>query len=792
MKRSLHITFATGLLGALGACAAAPAADIHWDELSRVAGSFRGTDLISRADPGSLKALGRGWTIDTDTTIDRGFWGIGLEARFDIVVVRDGAHDLVFDVIPPDDMSNQLISVRVNGVLVGEPIALPLGWSRQRLRLRAEDVVPGHNRVRFAFRGVARPNDRDPEAGDDRPLAARFRFLQLEPLGSDRALAEDADPDLIAAGGEAAPVETVPIPPAGRTGNTWTPVVLEPTDESGRKRLVIAADSIVQVAINVPTDAHLVGTAAIVADESGDSVEWIAEVVEPGGTRHEVDRGSEATLDADLSRFAGQDVMLRLRTIGSRGTAIIWSDLGVSDPGSEFDHETLTPPALPVAAKSDRFGKPDIIVIMLDAARPDFMSTYRGIAPTPAIDALAADGTRFENAYAAAPWTNQSVYSMMSGRYPEAHGVAGWRDLPPRDIRTLFQLTYAAGYHTALWSEHPLYRASRALRYDLDQYIDIKPRERMASRERLNQADIFVPDQPTFALFHLLPPHAPYVPDEFGGPAPEWSDSMMKGFSTDFDLSPAALQGYSRSVGDRVPTEADLRYITARYQDNLRYADELVRRIIEGLKRANRYDNALIMLVSDHGEAFYEHGHFLHTWPLYDETLRIPMIIKWPGNAGTFQRSVDRRVSNVDIAPTIIDAIGNEGEDPGHQGRSLLPLVFDGFFPSRSIYASTVGVANGAGDDEPLQPMTALIAPPYKVIHDKLSGHVELYDLDADPRETTDMAGSHPVLVQQILQALFLQEQASLLLNAGAEAGGVDVELDPELIETLRALGYLQ
>ena len=757
-----------------------------------MAGAFRATDMISRAAPESLMALGRGWNIDTDTTVDRGFWGVGVEAQFDIVVVRDGAHELVFDAIPPEGMETQLVSVRVNDRPVGEPIALPTGWSRQHFRLASDDIVVGHNRVRLTFRGVARPTDRDPDSGDDRPLAARFRFFQLLPLGSELAFGDDDDPDVIAARGGAVPVESVPVPVAVRSGNTWTPAIIDAVDGSGRQ-VVVESDSIVQVALKVPAEARFVGRPSTFAGHSSAQVEWIAEAIDLEGVRYSLADGTDGALNADLAPFAGQDILLRLRTVGARGTGVVWSGLGLSDPQGQFDRQTLEPPALPAARTTPRFDQPDVVIIMLDAARPDFITTYRGIAPTPAIDALAADGTRFENAYAAAPWTNQSVYSMLTGRYPEAHGVAGWRELPPRDTKTLFQLAYAAGYHTALWSEHPLYRASRALRYDVDQYVDMKPRERLQMREQLSRADIFRDDKPTFALIHLLPPHAPYVPDGFGGPPAEWADSMMKGFSTDFDISPANLQSYSRLVPDDRPNEADLRYVTARYQDNLRYADELVRRTVEGLKRAGRYDNAMIMLVSDHGEAFYEHGYFLHTWPLFEEMLRIPMVIKWPAGTDSYQRSVDRPVSNIDLAPTVLDAIGNQGEDPGHQGLSLLPLVTDGaFFPTRAIYASTVGVSNGAGDDEPLRPVTSLLVQPHKIIHDKYSGHVELYDLSVDPGETTDLATTRPLLTQEMLQLLFLQERANLRLNDGSEAPAMDVELDAELLERLRIIGYIQ
>jgi len=794
MARSFHVASVLALTGVLAACSTPPTADLLWTELRGVSAAFRGTDIISRAAPESLAALGKGWSVDVDTALTDGFWVVGVEADLDLVVVRDGPHELVFEAMPPEGMNQQLLGVRINGNQVGEPIALVSGWSRQSIKLAAGDLQIGYNRVRFTFRDIARPSDLRPESADHRPLAARFRFIQLVPEGSDRELAAEVDPDLLLSGGDAVPTAAPPIPAAVRAGNTWAPVVVEAAEENAREQLVVEADSLIQFALTLPADARLVGTATTTVPATGGSVSWIAELLRDNEAPLELARGARGGLNADLGPYAGLEVVLRLRTIGSRDSAVLWGGLGLVDPQHQFDRQTMQPPALPAKRSTGQLGQPDIVLIVLDAARPDFMSTYRGIAPTPAIDNLASEGTRFENAYAAAPWTNQSMYSLLLGRYPEAHGVTGWRDRPARDLRSLFQITYAAGYHTMLWSEHPLYRAGRALRYDVDQYVDMRRRERMAMRERLSQPDMFRPGKPTFAVFHLLPPHDPYEWDEAEGDGapPPWSNSMMRDFSTDFDLDARNLQSFSRTVGAAPPSDADIRYATARYQDNIRYADELVRRVVDGLKRAGRYDDALIMVMSDHGEAFYEHGHFLHTWPLYDETLRIPLVIKWPSSETSFRRSVDQPVSNIDIAPTIVDAIGSRGEDPGHQGESLLPLVFDGFFPTRNIYSSTVGVANGLDDDEPLKPMGTLIAHPYKVIHDKISGRVELYDLNSDPGETNDLAATLPALAQRLLQELFLQEQANWMLNAGAEPGDPDAEIDPELRSQLCALGYVE
>ena len=173
---------------------------------------------------------------------------------------------------------------------------------------------------------------------------------------------------------------------------------------------------------------------------------------------------------------------------------------------------------------------------------------------------------------------------------------------------------------------------------------------------------------------HHIGPYQP--PEPFQGRRSAW-------YAGDFPVSAAALNRSARAVGRR-PSSEDIRYVRSRYDENVEFADHLVGRVVRMLREAGRYDDALVMLTSDHGEGFFEHGRFLHTRLLYDEFLRIPLIVKWPVTATGFAAEVDVDVSLVDLAPTIVDGLGLSQDLAGFQaGPSCRPRLTASCSPGR-------------------------------------------------------------------------------------------------------------
>ncbi len=797
MFRTSYLCALILVAGSLLACSDSGPPDLP---LERVLGLARGTlatDVISRRDPTSLGALGKGWSVDANAEKVVGFWALGKEAELHLYTAQEGEHRLEFEVMPPVGASAQGIVFHLNGERIPETLVLQPDWQRTGFALPANLMRVGYNHLVLSFSTPLRPTDVDLDSDDDRLLAARFRYLRLvppapRPMVPFGSVVYD-EPGAASASASSTSAST-PETPARETDLRWKPKHIELPDDGGTA-LEMPADSILELALRLPNGARWEGRPTFdLPAESEGALRWVAELLADDGTVTLLDAGgsddgwlASKNLSADLSAWGGSEVSLRLRSWGSVQGSVRWAGLGVRALDEPVDTRQFDPPARPIPESTGRLGRPDVVMILLDAARADAFSTYRGFAATPAVDALAADGTRFERAYAPAAWTGQSIYSILTGRYPEAHGVVGWKDMLPTEIRSLFQNMYAAGYYTYLWTEHPVYRATRALRYDVDTIVDVRPRDRIRRRQLLPApGDLFRDQKPTFAFVHLVPPHDPYVaPAPFGGSHSAW-------YQGDFSPAAANLQRFSVGLGKGPPSNDDVRYVLSLYQENVEYADSLVADIVATLKRSGRYDEAMIVLLADHGEAFYEHGHFLHTRPMYQELLHVPLVIKWPSSLNGYARAVEAPVSLIDLAPTVLDGIGVDSESFGYQGTSLLPLVLDGFVPVRDLYASTSGVSSSADQDAPLRPMATLFHDRWKVIYDEVSGRVELYDLSADPGEQRDLSHARPAKAQLMLQRLLLQQLANHVVMAGLEIKQIEGDLDPEVIERLRILGYIQ
>ena len=509
------------------------------------------------------------------------------------------------------------------------------------------------------------------------------------------------------------------------------------------------------------------------------------ELIEESGARYpltayEYADQAERSFPVDLGSWAGTAVKLRLRSWGRTNGMVRWHDLTVSVASDATVASTVARSQLTVPPISGRLGRTDVIVVILDAARADGFE--RGISETPHVAALAGDGTSFLRAMAAAPWTGQSIPSLLTGRYPGAIGIVRWGSQVPEGVPTLAELTQSAGYHTVLWSQHNIYRGNRALRRGFDVFEEVRS-DVLADRSLLPDADLlFVSDRPTFAVVHLLPPHGPYQPP------PPFLGSLSAWYTGDFPTSAASLNRAGSPRG-RKPTDDDVRFIRARYDENVRFADSLVGELVQTVRDADRYDNTMIVVTSDHGKAFFEHGRFLHTRLLYDEFLRVPFIVKWPSDVSGFPPSVDAVVSLVDLAPTLADGLGLVlDEGMGFQGRTLLPLTFEGQMPGRLVFAQTQGVATANARPRPAR---TVIGKQYKLIHEATGGETELLDVVSDPEELSPVDDSRPFLTAYLLQQLQLQRQRNVVALA-EHVQQPDQELDEESIRRLLALGYVR
>jgi len=379
---------------------------------------------------------------------------------------------------------------------------------------------------------------------------------------------------------------------------------------------------------------------------------------------------------------------------------------------------------------SARTSLPDVYLITIDTLRADHVGCYGyKQVETPALDALAADGVRFTQAFTHSPITNTSHITILTGLLPSVHGVTDFGvPLSPQHV-TAAELLKKRGYQTAAFIGAVILD-SNTLAPGLDRGFDFydnfpaktETKQRWGRVERrgmdvVGHAEAWFEKHRTgthFVWVHLYDPHDPYEP-----PPP-----------------------FSEKYKDHL------------YDGEIAYADHAVAHWIVFLKKVGVYENAIIVITGDHGEGLGEHGEETHGLFLYDSTLHVPLILKIPA-AAHHGAVIDVQVRTTDILPTILSATGVAA--PAElNGESLLPLIEQtktAQGPNRALFGET---------DYPLRwgwaPLRALRAGNTKLIE---APRPELYDLQADPKELKNLYAPDAAKLQT-MQAEMAQWKAKV------------------------------
>lgn len=396
-------------------------------------------------------------------------------------------------------------------------------------------------------------------------------------------------------------------------------------------------------------------------------------------------------------------------------------------------------------SSGDTFAGAPVILISIDTLRADRLPLYgsKRVA-TPAIDSLAADGIVFDNAYAHAPLTLPSHASVMTGTLPYVTGVRSniGYSLAPETRSTLPQLLAERGYATGAAISAYVLRGETGMGSLFDFYDDSLEVWESASlgalqrngaqtvRSALRWVD-GVKKRPFFLFMHLFEPHSPYEPAE--------------PFRSRY----------------RDPYDAEIATV-----------DAILATFIAELRKRDLYDEALIVLMSDHGEGLGDHGEAEHGVLLYREVLHVPLILKLPRRHLAGKR-VSAPAQLVDVLPTIAGAVGAR-VPAGLPGLSLIDLAQGRGPAERAIYSETLYPRLHLGWSE----LRSLINQQHHFIE---SPDSELFDVVADPREKRDVRDER----RRIYRALATQLD-SIPLNLETQASA-----DPEEMARLAALGYL-
>lgn len=353
---------------------------------------------------------------------------------------------------------------------------------------------------------------------------------------------------------------------------------------------------------------------------------------------------------------------------------------------------------------------PNVLVFLIDTLRPDHLGAYGYHRKTsPAIDSLAADGITFTQAVSQSSWTRPAVASLLTSTYPAVHGAKDRADVLRGDLPTIAEAFRAVGYETVGLMSNPSCLPTWGFGRGFSRYIDVDSAVVEADKDArvVGEAlDVLhnVSGRPWFLYCHAIGPHSPYEP-----PAP-------------YDR-----RFVSRASEGQGP-EAELARVVDLYDGEIGFTDHQLKRIIEELKSTGQYDNTLIVVVSDHGEAFGEHGDMGHGSSLYDEQIRVPLVVKLPGgkHAGTVH---DGLVELVDVAPTLLDTL-----------KIAVPDRFQGV----SLAKAMTGHAS-IGDEDRIgyaslflekKSVYAARTAALKYVDDVAENRTLWFDLARDPRET--------------------------------------------------------
>jgi uncharacterized protein (TIRG00374 family) len=463
-----------------------------------------------------------------------------------------------------------------------------------------------------------------------------------------------------------------------------------------------------------------------------------------------------------------------------------WAVAGGAEPAAELG-----------PAPADPASRPNVVLVMNDTHRPDHCGAYGGPKDlTPHLDALAADGVVYERAFAQSSWTRPSVATILTGRYASSHTATLKGSVLPDEVTTLPEALLAGGYETigiaTNYNLTPFFKFDQGFvdyRYlEPDQplgsndaqakLIGIEVLKKIKARFRgdqerpedyyvtgdvvtataLERLDARDDKRPFFVFLSYMDVHDPYFRHPFDG------HGISHRANPNPDLS-------------MIPEMKEL------YAGEVRYWDRQLGALIDGLKQRGLYDETLIAVVSDHGEEFGEHGGFWHGTTLYEEQLQVLFVVKYPASeripGGT---RIGDWMRLLDVAPLIIETAGLEIPDEmqgvptpasartpifaeeDHQGNVLTSILFaDGEGAEVKLIRANPGNPRGV---EPL----------------------ELYRLDEDPHELTNLAASDQPRRDKALEALEASEAAARQGAVAAQTG----QLTPEQKRVLEQLGYMK
>ena len=450
--------------------------------------------------------------------------------------------------------------------------------------------------------------------------------------------------------------------------------------------------------------------------------------------------------------------------------ATVTTAIGQSAPNTQSPRVD----ALTALDSADQRDDLNLIFILIDTLRSDHLSAYGYERRTsPILDSVAAAGIRFAHVRSQCSWTKPSMASMWTSSYVARTGVVGWQHALPEEATMPAEILSKAGFRTAgIWRNGWI-----ANNFGFAQGFDVYFRPSPARRpERIQTGN---------------PSAQAFMPTDLD--ATESAAQFLRTFGEERFFLYLHLMDVHQYLYDQDSAQFGPQYDDA-YDNSILWVDKNVGLVLAELEKLGLDDDTIVVIGSDHGEAFGEHGGEGHGRNLYREVTEVPLIIKLP-QLLTEGVVVEPLVQNVDIWPTLLELLGAP-ELPSAQGTSLLPLIRhaagDDTVEDHAAVAERAAFSQidrgwGRKQTEP-RPLVSVSHDGYRLFHPVTPpGRDQLFDHKADPKEIIDVTAAHPEVVADLRARI----DEYLAVPEADWGGAVETDIDDMRLEQLRALGYM-
>jgi arylsulfatase A-like enzyme len=447
----------------------------------------------------------------------------------------------------------------------------------------------------------------------------------------------------------------------------------------------------------------------------------------------------------------------------------------------------------------------NVILISIDTLRADHLGCYGYSRLTsPHIDKLATESVQFDHAFSPASWTLPAHMSLFTGLTLFHHGVLHEAYAFDNSIPTLADLLREQGYSTGAFTGGGYVSSRFGFAKGFDFYFDEGGIPDLTSSATLFQKSFDWirknSDKKFFLFLHTYQVHEPYNSPPPFGQCFLAKDDPWKGLNLKQYLG---IKGIYRPLPENLKKN-----VVALYDGEIRYMDEaLIGPLLQGLKSLNLYDQTMIIFTSDHGEEFYDHGAWGHGQSLYNELIRVPLIIKFPSSKQEGQK-IDSYARLIDVLPTVLEELRISYSASRFDGRSLLPLLdgkekeprdFLGEVYGKIEFTSPLRFANPslrrvAINDNHYKLIFSIYhndnsyffspPPPHPETFD-----IQVYDLIKDPEERVNLASQKQDVIRRLLVKIESYYAHGKKGQGRGKTGTRSV--DQSLSDQLRALGYL-